>query len=104
MLKKIYTLLGSTGYPVAYRCFNKPTKPPFIVYFIKNEEFYGSDCSNKISKKQFIVEVYTNKKDILVEESIEKLFNFISFDKIEAYIETERIYQVSYEFEVITKL
>ncbi len=93
------TLLKTTGLPVAYHHFVTPPIPPYIVYLFSYSSNFGAD--NKVYKENpnYQVELYTKKKDPASELLIESLFaeNDIYWEKTEAYIESESLYQVLYE-------
>jgi hypothetical protein len=95
----LFTLLKTTGLPVAYHHFASPPSPPYIVYLFAYSSNFGAD--NKVHKEipNYQVELYTTKKDPVSEKLIEGLFdaNDIYWDKTETYIESEGLYQVLYE-------
>jgi hypothetical protein len=95
----LFTLLKSTGLPVAYHHFKTPPEPPYIVYLFSYSSNFGAD--NKVHGKvnNYQVELYTKTKDPTSEALIEGLFdaNEIYWDKTETYIESEGLYQVLYE-------
>ena len=53
-------------------------------------------------KQQLDVELYTDKKDIALEEELEKILDAqgIFYNKTETYIKSEKLYEVLYELEV----
>ena len=95
----LFTLLKSTGLPVAYHHFTSPPTPPYIVYLFSYSSNFGAD--NRVYSKQsnYQVELYTTKKDPVSEKLIEDLFDEhdIFWEKTETYIESEDLYQVLYE-------
>lgn len=100
---ELYNLLKSTGLPVAYHHFKNPPNLPYIVYLFTYSNNYGAD--NKVYSKinNYQVELYSDKKDLESEKLIEELFdeNGIFYEKSETYIESEDLYQVLYEIQVI---
>ena len=52
--------------------------------------------------KQLDVELYTDKKDLALEEELEKILDVqgIFYNKTETYIKSEKLYEVLYELEV----
>jgi len=95
----LFTLLKSTGLPVAYHHFTSPPTPPYIVYLFSYNTNFGADNRVYNSEKNFQVELYTKAKDLTLEALIEDLLkdNDIFWDKTETYIESEGLYQVLYE-------
>ncbi len=95
----LFTLLKSTGLPVAYHNFTPPPTPPYIVYLFAFSSNFGAD--NKVYRKvpHYQVELYTTKKDPATEKILEDLFDThdIYWEKSETYIESEGLYQVLYE-------
>ena len=107
--KFIEKLFSPTGLPIAYRFFkpkkNKPVpEPPYLVYLIKDESGYGADEKNLISNKSVTVELYSDKKSFDLEATIEEIISAYEYRKHEEFIESEEMWQVSYEFEIYEKL
>lgn len=95
----LFTLLKSTGLPVAYHHFTSPPSPPYIVYLFAYSSNFGADNKVHSQADNYQVELYTKTKDPAAEALIEGLFdaNDIYWDKTETYIESEGLYQVLYE-------
>jgi hypothetical protein len=95
----LFTLLKSTGLPVAYHHFTSPPTPPYIVYLFSYSSNFGADNKVYDAEKNYQVELYTTKKDPASEKLIEDLLdaNDIYWDKTETYIDSEDLYQVLYE-------
>ena len=95
----LFTLLKSTGLPVAYHHFTSPPTPPYVVYLFAYNTNFGADNKVYSGAKNFQVELYTKTKDPTSEALIESLFdaNEIYWDKTETYIDSEGLYQVLYE-------
>ncbi len=95
----LFTLLKSTGLPVAYHHFTSPPTPPYIVYLFSYNTNFGAD--NRVYSKQsnYQVELYTKHKEPTTEKLIEDLFDEhdIYWEKTETFIESEGLYQVLYE-------
>lgn len=98
-MKELKELLEQLNIPVAYSHFNTATNPPFITYRRASSSNFGAD--NKVYKKinNFYVELYTEYKDLELEQGLEDLFDSkdIFYDvESEDYIDTEQMYQVIY--------
>ena len=95
----LFTLLKSTGLPVAYHHFTSPPSPPYIVYLFAYSSNFGADNKVHSQADNYQVELYTKTKDPAVEALIEGLFdaNDIYWEKTETFIESEGLYQVLYE-------
>jgi sulfur transfer complex TusBCD TusB component (DsrH family) len=104
-LKKI---LDATSYPVAYSHFTaspgKPVpKPPYICYLVDGSPNMIAD--NKVHHKinDVTIELYTIKKDLVAESKIEQALDDheIPYESFEAFIESEKMYQKTYETRLI---
>ena len=95
----LFTLLKSTGLPVAYHHFTSPPSPPYIVYLFAYSSNFGADNKVHSQADNYQVELYTKTKDPTSEKLVEDLFdaNDIYWEKTETYIESEDLYQVLYE-------
>ena len=98
-MQNLKTLLEQLEIPVAYNHFNQPTNPPFVVFRRYSQSNFGAD--NKVYEKidNYYVELYTEFKDVELEENLENIliqadifFNVESED----YIDSEKMYQVIY--------
>lgn len=103
-LQELKELLKTTGYPVKYYQFAIPPTIPCVVCMCDNEDINGADQSNDIVTRSYRVELYTNKKDLQAEQKLEQVLNFTHFYKTETKIETEKLFQIAYEFEIKSKL
>ena len=101
-LEELYEILKTTGYPVAYRFFETPQKPPYICYLTaySNNQSADNVVWQKINHVQ--IELYTDKKDREAEQKLEDALKSagIFFESAETYIDSEKIYQKVYETEV----
>lgn len=98
-MQNLKDLLSQLNIPVAYDHFNIATSPPFIAFRRYGQSNYGAD--NVVYKKinNYYVELYTEYKDIELEEQLEQLFdeNDIFYNvESETYIDTEKMYEVVY--------
>lgn len=99
ILKTIRTL----KIPAAYSHFNKAPSVPFIVYSIPESSRYGADNKNMLMKSTVRIELYTDHKDIQLENKVADLFSEYEIDTYETWIPDQQLYQVVFEFETITK-
>lgn len=103
-MANLITILQKLNMPYAYHHFaeNNAPSPPFAVYLLPNTNHFKAD--GKIFFKVSIVhlEIYTEKKDIILESQVEKILenNNIIYDKSEVWIESEKLYEVLYTFEM----
>lgn len=91
--------------PVAYYEFEQATAkgPPFICYFEAGSNDFIADNQNYQRIRPMVVELYTDNKDFSLEKKVEDalIANELVFTKSEAYIESERMFQISYNMEVV---
>ncbi|WP_089610087.1 hypothetical protein [Dehalobacterium formicoaceticum] len=98
----LYSLLQETGMPVAYHHFKEKQTPPYLVYMFDESDNYEADNKTYHAINHYKVELYTVIKSPLIEGSVEALFdaNEIIYEKLEAYIESEDLYQVFYDITI----
>ena len=105
----IKEILDEIGLPYAYKYFkqykNKALPdPPYIIWYADNEKYFGSDFENLLRGRNITLEFYSETKDEKTESKIEKALNSIEFEKWEEYNDTEKLFVISYEFYLVTKL
>lgn len=96
-------ILGKTGVPVARNSFLKPQAPPYIVYAFSHSNNFAADSKVYLKRDNYQVELYTDKKDIALEEKLEGIFDAygLVYDKTETYLESEKLLEVLYEIQMI---
>lgn len=103
--EEIATMIESIGVPFAYYQFSKATaKPcPFICFYYQGSADEGADNINYVHVDRLIIELYTDNKDFQLEDRVGEVLNShgLFYNREEAYIDTERMYEVIYESEVI---
>lgn len=100
--KDIYDLLKTLNIPVAYDHLqsDKAINPPFIVYREQGTDTFKADNKTYFRPYEFELELITSKKDIALQEKIEKLLddNNIPYDtSTEIWDDDEKIYHNFYE-------
>lgn len=100
---ELFNHLKSLGLPVQYHHFTDPPIPPYLVYLFAYSNDLMADNFNYQDISSFQIELYTNKKDLqseaLVENKLKALF--MPYNKIETWIDTEKLFQVIYEIQLI---
>ena len=100
--------LRSLGMPVAYGEFistpgNPAPPPPFITYQFDSSGDIFADNQNAIAVDNFLIELYTNKKDLdkegVVQDKLKELN--LPYSKTETYLESEKMRQGVYEIQLI---
>lgn len=103
--KEIADMLKSTKLPVAYYQFPVGEAPqlPYLVYFYSESDNFSADNGVYQRVDQLNVELYTENKDFATEKAIEAVLDANGFfwEKYEAFIDSEQMFQIAYEMETI---
>lgn len=103
--KQIASMVSSIGLPYAYYQFPEGTAqaPPFVVFFYADTDDVFADDTNYQRIATLNIELYTSEKDFATEETIEQILANINltYYKEENYIDSEQMWQIAYEMEVI---
>lgn len=96
-------LLTESGLPVVRNAFLKTQAPPYIVYVFSHSDNFAADSKVYLKRDNYQIELYTEKKDIALEEILEGLFDEhgLVYDKTETYLESEKLIEVIYEIQLI---
>lgn len=102
---EIYSQLKTSGYDVAYDHFDERKNPPFVVLKRNNDTNISSDYKVHGKFRNYDIELYTRKKDPVVEKKIEDIIGAIDsgYETSETYIESEKVYQVVYQIMVVER-
>lgn len=104
-LKELNQLLKQSGIPVAYSHFEEGRAPelPYICYLeVGTANFFSEDTVySKVIDVD--IELYFERKDLALEESIEQIFknNKLPWNSTEVYINDEKLYQKTYEVRLL---
>jgi hypothetical protein len=100
---ELYQALKSIGFPVAYGSFTNPVTPPFITYQFAYSSDMIADNHNYVDIGNFQVELYTDKKDLTTEKKVQDKLKKLGlpYRKFETFLDTENIYQILYEIQII---
>ncbi|MCD8074639.1 MAG: hypothetical protein LUF27_06335 [Lachnospiraceae bacterium] len=76
--------------------------PPFLVILYSSADNFAADGIVYFSSNVLHLELYTDKKDVELEETVEAALTGqgLYYEKSEVWIESERLYEVLYEMEV----
>lgn len=101
-LNDLITLLNKSGLPVAYHHFIKAQAPPFLIVFHTGDETIRADNKTYSSFENYNIELYTEKKDIQLENKVKALLDEtdIEYECAEAYIDSEKLFEVIYEITI----
>lgn len=102
-MQELYTILKSTGLPVAYGSFREPTSLPFITYQYNSSNDVYLDNKNAVTKGIWQVELYTEEKNRALEKELENTFreSGLTYTKYEAWIDDEKMWQEVYLIELL---
>lgn len=102
---EVFNLIERLGFPVAYHHFDEgeAPEPPFVIYLFPESRNMSAD--NRVYQKVQVlhVELYTDKKDLNAELAVEATLDSagLFWQKSETWIESEKMYEVLYEMEVL---
>lgn len=103
--QEVYQMMKEVEVPAAYHHFEEGQSPdpPFIVYLYPRSDNFSADgiAYQEISKLD--IELYTDRKDPEMESRIETVLkkHELFYEKTENYLDTEKMYEVLYEMEVL---
>ena len=103
-IEELAAMLQGTGIPFAYDHFaeGESPSPPFICYLLPGSDNFAADGQVYYRINQVRIELYTDSKDLAVESKVEKALDDagIFYNKSEVWIESEKLYEMLYSFEV----
>lgn len=101
-LNEIVAMLETFGIPYAYYTFPVDQAPPlpYCVYYFPNNNDVMADNRNFVRVVDIRIELYTENKDFALEYDIESKLLF-PYSKNVEYINSENMYQITYESEVV---
>lgn len=100
-LEFLIEALSPLGLPIAKNQFKRATVPPFIiVQATKSRGFFADNARYKRVRIYKIILV-TPQENSVLQGKLEQLMDSVGvlYESDGMYIDTERIYQVTYEFE-----
>lgn len=100
----INQLIESIGLPCAYYQFSETgQEPPFICFYYSYNNDLAADNTNYQKIEHLIIELYTETKDFDLEKQVEDALklNEMVYSRSETDIDSERMYEVIYEMDVI---
>lgn len=98
-LQQIKKIISSTGIQNAYKEFEKMPKLPYILFYYDDTDVEIADDEIYFETDNYIIELYTKKKDLASEKKIENLLkeNKIIYHKSETYLKDEKTFIITYE-------
>ena len=103
-MDELTAILKETGIPFAYDHFaeGESPDPPFICYLLPASDNFSADGGAYFKINEVHIELYTDKKDPSLEGRFEAVLDGhgIFYEKSEVWIESEKLYDVLYTFEM----
>lgn len=103
-MDEIVKILEQFGVPFSYDHFaeGEGPEPPFVCYRIPGSANFSADGCVYLRIDVIDIELYTDKKDPALEHKLERLLDTegIFYDKEEVWIDSEKLYEVVYEFQM----
>ncbi len=103
-MEKLIEIMEEIGLPFAYDHFaeGESPDPPFLVFLIPSSDNFAADGRTYYRIDQIHIELYTDEKNPEKEMQLEAVLDrhSIFYGKTEYWIESERLYEVLYQFEM----
>lgn len=103
--QQVNEMVASIDLPYAYYQFpdDSGQEPPFICFYYPGSDDLYADGVNYQKIRPLRIELYTDNKDFATEKAVEDALTShgLTYTRDEAYISSERMYQVAYQMEVI---
>ena len=103
-MDKLLEIIKAMGIPFAYDHFaeGEAVDPPFICYLLPDSDNFAADGKVYFKANEVHIELYTDTKDLSVEQQVEAVLDEhgIYYDRSEVWIESEKLYEVLYSFEM----
>ena len=103
-MDKLVEMMAEISFPSAYDHFaeGESPEPPFITCLLPGSDNFAADGRVYFRVMEVHIELYTDAKDPEVESRIESVLDEhgIFYDKTEVWIDSEKLYEVLYSFEM----
>lgn len=103
-MDRLLAILKEFGIPSAYDHFaeGEAPEPPFVCYLFPGSNHFAADGRVYFKISEVRLELYTDYKDLDLENRLDSLLDArgIFYGKLETWIESERLYEVLYSFEL----
>ena len=102
-LEEVATMVNSIGYPCRYSHTSETLTPPYVMYYYPAENDPHADNSNYVNKRQLFIELYTKTKSDTAESAVESALRSggLSWYKQTDFLNDEKLFQTTYEMEVL---
>ena len=103
-MEELLQIMQEIDIPSAYDHFaeGESPDPPFICYLCPGSDNFGADGKVYYKIDEVSIELYTDEKSPATEQKVEAVLDKhgIFYDKSETWIDSEKLYEVIYEFEI----
>lgn len=103
-MNKLLEIIKRIGLPNAYHHFaeGESPEPPFLIYLLPASDNFSADGKVYFKANEVHIEIYTDYKSPNIEKKVEAVLDEhgIFYNKSEVFIESEKLYEVLYIFEM----
>ena len=103
-MDRLLSILNNIGVAYAYDHFAEGEAPdrPFLCYLLPGSDNFSADGKVYLKVSSVNIELYTASKDLAVDQKLEAVLDThgIFYDKTEVWIESEKLYEALYSFEM----
>ena len=103
-MEELVRIVSGMGIPFAYDHFAEGESPdsPFLCYLLPGSNNFSADGKVYYKIGRVNLELYTDRKDPLLEQKLEAALDAASifYNKTEVWIDSEKLYEVLYQFEM----
>ncbi|MDU6181192.1 MAG: hypothetical protein E6629_00880 [Anaerococcus vaginalis] len=103
-MDRLLEVIKHIGLPNAYHHFaeGESPEPPFLIYILPASDNFSADGRVYFKANEVHIEIYTDYKSPKTEKKVEAVLDEhgIFYNKSEVFIESEKLYEVLYIFEM----
>ena len=103
-IEELAAILQEIDIPFAYDHFaeGESPEPPFICYLLPGSDNFAADGRVYFRINEVRIELYSDSKDVGLESKVEAVLDShgIFYNKSEVWIQSEKLYEILYSFEV----
>ncbi|MGN0293276.1 MAG: hypothetical protein ACI4D3_04645 [Lachnospiraceae bacterium] len=103
-IEELAAMLQEMDLPFAYDHFaeGESPEPPFICYLLPGSDNFAADGRVYFRINEVRIELYSDSKDVGLESKVEAVLDShgIFYNKSEVWIQSEKLYEILYSFEV----
>ena len=100
----LLSIMREIGFPFAYHHFaeGESPNPPFLLFLTPASSNFAADGKAYFKANEVHIELYADYKNPVLEEKVEAVLDRhgIFYNKTEAFIESEQLYETLYIFEM----